>query len=77
MGKESDPNAVLDSRAKVFGVTGLRVVDASSFPLLPAGHPMSTICRFHSGVLACANRVDALAELIAEDILNSLEAPEG
>jgi choline dehydrogenase-like flavoprotein len=54
MGRADDPNAVVDSRARVIGVTGLRVVDASSFALLPPGHPQSTIY--------------ALAEKIAEDI---------
>ncbi|KAI0390314.1 hypothetical protein F5Y17DRAFT_71379 [Xylariaceae sp. FL0594] len=43
MGKSSDPMAVLDSKARVRGVTGLRVVDASSFPILPPGHPQSTV----------------------------------
>jgi hypothetical protein len=45
MGKETDPMAVLDSKARVYGVSGLRVVDASSFPILPPGHPMSTVCK--------------------------------
>lgn len=45
MGKASDPDAVIDSRARVYGVTGLRVVDASAFAILPPGHPMSTICK--------------------------------
>jgi choline dehydrogenase len=40
---------------QVFGVKGLRVVDASSLALLPPGHPQSTIY--------------ALAEKISEDIL--------
>ena len=44
MGKASDPDAVIDSRARVYGVQGLRVVDASAFAILPPGHPMSTIC---------------------------------
>ncbi|KAH6648066.1 choline dehydrogenase [Truncatella angustata] len=43
MGKKDDVNAVVDSDAKVIGVTGLRVVDASSFALLPPGHPQSTV----------------------------------
>lgn len=43
MGKTTDVNAVVDSNAKVFGVDGLRVVDASSFALLPPGHPQSTV----------------------------------
>ena len=55
MGKESDENAVLDSKARVIGVKGLRVVDASSFPALPAGHPQGTVYGF--------------AEKIAADIL--------
>lgn len=54
MGKPGDSMAVVDARGKVFGVSGLRVVDASIFPLLPPGHPQSTIY--------------ALAEKIADDI---------
>lgn len=37
--------AVVDSQARVIGVRGLRVVDASSFALLPPGHPESTVCK--------------------------------
>ncbi|CAJ2505357.1 Uu.00g127510.m01.CDS01 [Anthostomella pinea] len=55
MGKEGEADAVIDSEARVFGVSGLRVVDASSFPLLPPGHPQSTVY--------------ALAEKIAADII--------
>ncbi|KAL1585548.1 hypothetical protein WHR41_05622 [Cladosporium halotolerans] len=50
-----DEMDVVDSRARVFGVDGLRVVDASAFPFLPPGHPQSTIY--------------ALAEKIAEDVV--------
>ena len=46
MGKRDDPMAVIDSRARVFGVEGLRVVDASSFPFVLPGHPQATICKF-------------------------------
>lgn len=45
MGKSSDPMAVVDSKGRVFGVSGLRVVDASAFALLPPGHPQATICK--------------------------------
>ena len=45
MGKAGDPDAVVDSRGKVFGVHGLRVVDVSAFPLLPPGHIQSTVCK--------------------------------
>lgn len=55
MGTRGDEMAVVDARARVFGVEGLRVVDASSFPFLPPGHPQSTVYM--------------LAEKIAEGIL--------
>ncbi|TEY32846.1 hypothetical protein BOTCAL_0712g00020 [Botryotinia calthae] len=55
MGLRNDTMAVLDSTARVYGVQGLRVVDASAFPVLPAGHPSSLVY--------------ALAEKIADDIL--------
>lgn len=50
MGKTTDPMAVVDSQARVIGVKGLRVVDASSFALLPPGHPVSTICKSRAPV---------------------------
>ncbi len=43
MGTRDDPMAVIDSRARVFGTQGLRVVDASSFPMLLPGHPNGTV----------------------------------
>ncbi|KAG9244293.1 oxidoreductase [Calycina marina] len=58
MGTAGDANAVVDAQARVMGVSGLRVVDASSFPFLPPGHPMSTVY--------------ALAEKISADILAAL-----
>lgn len=39
MGSLTDPDAVLDSRCRVIGVEGLRVVDASIFPSLMRGGP--------------------------------------
>ena len=38
MGPNSDPNAVVDSRLKVYGVKGLRMIDASIMPMIPAAH---------------------------------------
>jgi choline dehydrogenase len=43
MGREDDVMAVLDSKARVRGVSGLRVVDASSMPVLTPEHPMATV----------------------------------
>ncbi|KAK5637449.1 hypothetical protein RRF57_013164 [Xylaria bambusicola] len=57
MGLPNDTMAVVDSAARVYGVKGLRVVDASAFPFVPAGHPMGTVY--------------ALAEKIAANITGS------
>ncbi|KAI4114776.1 MAG: hypothetical protein LQ345_004504 [Seirophora villosa] len=43
MGKADDPNAVVDSSGKVFGVKGLRVIDASVIPLIAPGHSMAAV----------------------------------
>lgn len=49
MGVKNDTMAVVDSRARVFGVDKLRVVDVSAFPILVPGHPQSSVCKlFHS-----------------------------
>ncbi|KAK6227320.1 choline dehydrogenase [Colletotrichum tabaci] len=57
MGRRDDPTAVTDSLARVIGVEGLRVVDASSLALLPPGHPQALIY--------------ALAEKIADGIIKA------
>lgn len=48
MGPKNDSNAVVDTQGRVYGVKGLRVVDASIFPLLPPGHPQATVCESSS-----------------------------
>ena len=58
MGSANDSMAVVDSHARVIGVKGLRVVDASSFGVLPPGHPQATVYAF--------------AEKIADDIIRGL-----
>ena len=63
MGKSNDSNSVIDSRARVYGVQNLRVVDASSFPFLTPGHPQSVVY--------------ALAEKIASDIQGFKSRPPG
>ncbi|KAK3342151.1 hypothetical protein B0T25DRAFT_626489 [Lasiosphaeria hispida] len=40
IGADSDPLAVLDSKFRVRGVEGLRVVDASAFPVVPGAFPV-------------------------------------
>ncbi|KAI4094879.1 MAG: hypothetical protein LQ344_001924 [Seirophora lacunosa] len=58
MGKKEDRGSVVDSMGRVYGAQGLRVVDASVFPLLPAGHPTAMVY--------------AVAEKIAEGILGGM-----
>lgn len=53
MGTPNDAMAVVDPKARVYGVQSLRVVDASVFPVLLLPHPQSTI--------------HALAEKVADD----------
>lgn len=48
MGRTNDTTAVVDSHARVRGVSGLRVVDASAFPILPPGQPQSSVCKSSS-----------------------------
>lgn len=44
MGRMNDTMAVVDSKAKVIGVTGLRVIDSSSFRFTPPGHTQAATC---------------------------------
>lgn len=79
MGKKSDPMAVVDSQARVFGVEGLRVVDASAFPHLPPGHPQSATCEYRPfmrdyGATHADFATDMLAEKIA-DLINNGQQP--
>ncbi|TDL07239.1 choline oxidase [Mycolicibacterium obuense] len=57
MGASDDPLAVCDSRLRVRGVRGLRIVDASIFPTIPSVNPVGT-------VMAAAERA---SDLIRED----------
>jgi choline dehydrogenase len=57
MGADATAGAVVDYGGKVFGVDGLRVVDASVLPFALPGHPQATIY--------------ALAEKIADAILGN------
>ena len=38
MGKDNDPDAVLDQQLRVRGIEGLRVIDASAMPFIPSGN---------------------------------------
>jgi choline dehydrogenase len=57
MGPASDPDAVVDKELRVHGIEGLRIVDASVFPLIPSGNT-------HAPVVAVAERA---ADLILGD----------
>ena len=78
MGRSNDTEAVVDPQGRVYGVKGLRVVDASSFPLLPPGLPMGTVCECflfvtephnnHGSQVSNCSSSDMLAEKIADNI---------
>ncbi len=53
MGPADDPTAVVDSELRVHGIDGLRIVDASIFPLLPSGNT-------HAPTVAVAERASDL-----------------
>jgi 5-(hydroxymethyl)furfural/furfural oxidase len=38
MGRDDDPMSVVDNQGRVRGVQGLRVVDASIFPVVPCAN---------------------------------------
>jgi choline dehydrogenase-like flavoprotein len=58
MGADDDSMAVCDSRLRVRGVTGLRVVDASVFPTIPSVNPVGTIMSVaeHASAMLLADR---------------------
>ncbi|KAH8624812.1 Versicolorin B synthase [Alternaria alternata] len=58
MGRDVSNGAVVDSKARVFGVSGLRVVDASSLPFTAPGHTQGVTY--------------AHAEKLAQDIINAV-----
>ncbi|XP_075973546.1 ecdysone oxidase-like [Anticarsia gemmatalis] len=63
MGKASDPMSVVDSRLRVYGVKGLRVVDASVMPTIPS-------VNINAAVMMIAERA---ADFIKEDYMNTDE----
>lgn len=58
MGADDDPMAVCDSRLRVRGVDGLRIVDASVFPTIPSVNPVGTIMAVaeHASALLLADQ---------------------
>ena len=81
MGGKNDSESVVDTTGKVYGVQSLRVVDASIFPLLPPGHPQSTVCEYpmqptiqplsklNADLTSCTP--DMLAEKLADNIMHN------
>ncbi|KAK3990850.1 hypothetical protein QBC44DRAFT_58393 [Cladorrhinum sp. PSN332] len=67
IGGQDDEMAVLDSKFRVWGVDGLRVVDASAFPVVPGAFPscptMMISVKAAEDIIAEARRKDAAAVL--------------
>lgn len=61
MGGDDEPLAVLDSRLRVRQVDGLRVVDASAFPVLTTFNPMVTVMMLaeHAATMIAEDRATA------------------
>ncbi|CAD0114436.1 unnamed protein product [Aureobasidium uvarum] len=57
MGRSNNTMAVVDSKARVYGVSGLRVIDSSSLPFTPPGHTQGTTY--------------AHAEKLVQDVINA------
>ncbi len=69
MGRDDDPNAVLDSQFRVRKVAGLRVVDASIFPKIPGYFIVSNI------YMASEKAADVLLAGTATDALDDSAYP--
>lgn len=68
LGSSVDLLAVLDSQARVYVVTGLGIVDASSFRFLPLGYPQVTVCGFFSFYPSLIMSEDFLVDVLLEKI---------
>jgi len=60
-----EKGGVVDGKLKVYGVKGLRVVDASIFPMLTRGNPISAVYAVAEGAVDIIRdgwKVESLAE---------------
>lgn len=59
MGGDGDPDAVLDSKLRVRGVSGLRVCDASAMPTMTTSNPNATVIAMAE---SCAKMINLEAD---------------
>ena len=57
MGPTTDPNAVVDQYGKVYGLAGLRIIDASIMPEIPRANTNATVIMMAERAVDLINQV--------------------
>jgi choline dehydrogenase len=75
MGAPSDPKAVVDSELRVYGVSGLRVVDASIMPRVPSGNTSAPTIMVAERAADLIRGVNTVGDIVLpEEVLQEAEA---
>ena len=57
MGPTTDPNAVVDQYGRVYGLDGLRIIDASIMPEIPRANTNATVIMMAERAVDLINQV--------------------
>ena len=76
MGREEDPDSVVDQRLRVHGVGGLRVIDASIMPTITSGNTNApTVMIAEKGAdMMRADRRSAASAIVSTDAKSDAES---